>query len=187
MDAYHVVLFGHIVGATLLVSYGFVMQMLTAGVRRTRTVDGLRTWLSIMAGYAKAGPVAAVVVLLSGLYMTFDAFSFREGWIVVSLALFVLAGAIAGGVLNKHLAAVLEKAQAAPDGPAPAELVAEATSPRAANFESVMAGLDLSIIFMMTNKPGWGASLMVALAGQVFAALLIARRMRSKAAAALPV
>ena len=186
MDLYHVVLFGHIVAAVVLVSFGFVMPMLTAGLRRTRTVESLQTWLAIMSRYSKTGPIAAVLVLLTGLYMTFDNFSFREGWIVVSLVLFVAAGAIAGGVLDKHLTRVLEEAQATPDGPVPAGLLADATSPRISNFESVMGGLDIAIIFMMTNKPGWVGALVAAAAGQAIAGVMIARRARGKAADALP-
>lgn len=186
MDLYNATLFVHIMGAVVLVSYGFMMPLLMSGVARTKTVDGLRGWLTVLSRYSKMGPIAAVFVLASGVYMTLNAYSFTTGWIVVSLVLFVSAGAIAGGVLDKHLTHALELAEQAPDGPVTPDLRAEALSPRMANFESLMFGFDLSIVFMMTNKPGWTGSLVATAVGLTVAGVLIARRNRSRDAAALP-
>ena len=179
MDLYNVVLFFHILGAVILVSMGVVMPVMTGGLHRTPTVAGVREWASTMLKYSRLGPPAAVVVLLSGLYMAWNAFSFADGWIVVSLVLFVMAGGIAGGVLEPHLKKVLAAAEAAPDGPVPADLRATAADPRAENFESLMFGFDLAIIFMMTNKPGWTGALIAAAVGLAISGALIARRSRS--------
>lgn len=183
MDLYHGVLFFHIMGAVILVSMGFIMPVMSGALHRTPTVAGMREWVTAMQKYTRLGPPAAVIVLLSGLYMAFDAFSFSDGWIVVSLVLFVMAGGIAGGVLEPHLKKLLAAAETAPDGPVPAELRTMASDPRAENFESLMLGFDLAIVFMMTNKPGWVGALVATAVGLAVAGALIARRSRATATA----
>ena len=183
MDLYHGVLFFHIMGAVILVSMGFIMPVMTGALHRTPTVAGMREWVTAMQKYTRLGPPAAIVVLLSGLFMTWDAYSFSDGWIVVSLVLFVMAGGIAGGILEPHLKKVLGAAEATPDGPVPAELRAVAADSRAENFESLMLGFDFAIVFMMTNKPGWTGALIAMAVGLAIAGALIARRSRAGATA----
>lgn len=183
MKIYNLALFAHIAGAAVLLSFGFVMPLLGRRIAKTPTVASLREWVEASYRYGKMGPPAAVVVLLSGLYMAFDAWSFADAWIVVSLVLFVMAGGIAGGVLDPHFAKALEKIDDTPAGPVPADLRAMVTEPRVANFESVMFGFDVAIVFMMTNKPGLTGSLIAAAVGLAISGALIARRSRATATA----
>ena len=183
MDLYHLVLFAHIAGAVVLLSFGFVMPLLGRRIARTATVQGMREWVEGTYKYGKMGPPAAVAVLLSGVYMTLNAHSFGQGWITVSLVLFVLAGGIAGGILDPHFAKVLEAAENTPDGPVPPELRAMATDAKTANFESLMFGFDVAILFNMTNKPGWTGALIATAVGLLIAGAIIAR---SRARAATP-
>lgn len=180
MDLYNVVLFGHVLGAIVLVSFGFVMPLMVRRTLKTPTVGGLREWSDAIHKYGKLGPPAAILVLLSGIYMTLTEFSFQQAWVAVSLVLFLLSGAIAGGILDKHWAKVVEAAEAAPDGPVPADLRAMVAEPKAMNFESILLGLDLSIVFMMTNKPGLVGALIATAVGQVIAGALIMRAARAR-------
>lgn len=184
MDLYNVGLFFHIAGAAVLLSYGFVMPLLGRRIAKTATVTSLREWVDALYKYGKMGPPAAVLVLLSGLYMTMtgEGWSFSQGWIAVSLVLFVLAGGIAGGILDKHFGKVLETAQGTPEGPVPAELRAMATDRKVWNFESLMFGFDIAILFNMTNKPGWTGALIATAVGLLIAGGIIARHARSHAA-----
>lgn len=182
MELYNIGLFLHIAGAVVLLSYGFVMPLLKRRIANTATVTGLREWVEATSKYGKMGPPAAVLVLLSGIYMTLSQHSFGKGWIVVSLVLFVLSGAIAGGVLDKHFTKVLEAAEQAPEGPVPAELRALAMDRKVWNFESLMFGFDIAILFNMTNKPGWTGALIATAVGLLVAGAIIARHSRSHAA-----
>lgn len=182
MDLYHVVLFAHVAGAVVLLSFGFVSPLLMRRIASTATVTSLREWVETTHRYTKMGVPAAVLVLLSGVYMTLNAFSFRQGWVVVSLVLFMIAGGIAGGVLDPHLAKLREAAEAAPEGPVPPELRALAAEPKPAALESLMAGFDIAILFMMTNKPGWAGALIATAVGLLIGGALAARRARSSSA-----
>lgn len=184
MDLYNIGLFFHIAGAAVLLSFGFVMPLLGRRIAKTATVASLHEWVEATYRYGKMGPPAAVVVLLSGIYMTLagDAWSFTQGWITVSIVLFVLAGGIAGGILDPHFGKLLEATQKAPAGPVPADLRAMATDPKIATFESLMFGFDIAIVFNMTNKPGWTGGLIAAAVGLAVSGALIARHARSRAA-----
>lgn len=182
MELFNVVLFVHIAGAAVILSYGFVMPLLGRRLANTTSVASMREWADAIHKYGKMGPPAAVTVLLSGIYMTLNAYSFSQGWITVSLVLFVVAGGIAGAILDPHIAKVLEQAEKTPDGPVPPELRAMATDPKSANFESVMLGFDVAILFMMTNKPGWIGALIATAVGLLIAGALIARSSRARSA-----
>lgn len=187
MDLYHIALYAHILGAVVIVGMGFFMPILMRGLRRTPTVTGLREWADAIHRVAALGNPAAALVLITGLYMAWSRFSFADGWLAVSLVLFLIAGGIAGGVLDPQIKALIAAADAAPEGPVPDDLRAVAAAPKMHNFEAVLFGLDLAIVFLMTNKPPLAASLMVAAAGLAVGALRITvshRRSASPAVAA---
>lgn len=79
----------------------------------------------------------------------------------------------------------MEAASATPDGAVPEDLRALATKPSLESVESVMFGLDLTIIFLMTNKVGWPGSLVALAVGlAVSGALILRARQRHAAPAA---
>ena len=179
MDLYHLVLFAHIIGAVVVVGSSFVSPLLMGGIRRAATVDRYRDWVEVMQKIARVTGMSAGVVLLSGLYMGVTAHSFTQGWLAVSLVLFIVNGILAGGLLSKHLDLMAEAAGDAPDGPVPAEAAQLAGSQRAHTIEGIAFGNDLAIVFLMTNKPGWTAALLVAAAGLAIGGAIIARAARS--------
>jgi len=93
---YQLLLFVHIVCAVTWVGGAFFAQLLAIRVSRSddpteiprlaRHFEALGTWVFIPA---------AGLLLLSGLVMTAQAWSFGQGWIVVSMALWLLS-AVAG-------------------------------------------------------------------------------------------
>ena len=179
MDLYHVLLFAHILGAVVLVGASFIAPVLMGGIRRATTVERFRDWVGVMQSIGRAGGISAGVVFLSGLYMGLTQHSFSQGWLAVALVLFVTNGILAGGLLNKHLATMLEATGDAADGPVPAEAAQLAASQRAHALEAISFGNDLAIVFLMTNKPGWTGALLVAAAGLAIAGVMIARAARS--------
>ena len=178
MELYNVGLFVHILGAVVLVGMGFFFPILMGGLRRTPTVAGVREWGKAAHAVARLGNPAAALTLLTGLYMTWQEWSFVDGWIIVSLVSFVIAGGIAGGVLDPELKKLEEAAAAAPDGPVPADLRQLSNAPRIHTFESILFGIDLAIVFMMTNKPSLIGSLLAAAVGLAFAGARIAMASR---------
>lgn len=186
MDLYNVALFVHVLGAIVLVGMGFFMPILMGALQRTPTVTGVREWAKVLHAVAKLGNPAAVLTLLTGLFMTWQEWSFAEGWIIVSLVLFVIAGGIAGGVLDPELKKLQTAAAEAPDGPVTKDLRDMAKVPRIHTFESLLFGVDLAIVFLMTNKPGLVGALIATLIGVGFGAARIAMASRRHGESAVP-
>lgn len=185
MDLYHVVLFAHIIGAVIVVGSGFFFPPVIAGAARATSLSSFREWGGVIQKMSKITGAAAAVILLSGLYMGITTSRFDEGWIVVSLVLFVINGALAGGLLSKHWNELMAKAEEAGDGPVPAEVRALTLSPRMHLIESISLGNDIVIVFLMTNQPGWRGSLVSVGVGVVLIAALAARG-RHKSPAGAP-
>jgi uncharacterized membrane protein len=180
MDLYHLALFAHIIGAIPVVGMGFVSPLILGGLRRSETVAQFREWGGVLQKMSKVTGMAAAVVFVSGLYMGLTQHSFAQGWLAVSLVLFIVNGVLAGGMLDKHLAKIMEATGDAESGPVPAEASGLATAPKIHTIEAVALGNDLAIVFLMTNKPGWSGALLVAAAGLAIAAGIVARHARSR-------
>lgn len=178
MELYNVGLFVHVLGAIVLVGMGFFLPFIMGGLRRTPTVAGVREWGKAAHAVTRLGNPAALLTLLTGLFMTWQQWSFADAWILVSLVMFVIGGGIAGGVLDPELKKLEAAAAEAPDGPVSADLRGLTMAPRIHTFESVLFGIDLAIVFMMTNKPSLVGSLIAAAVGLAFAGARIAMASR---------
>lgn len=159
MDLYHVMLFVHILAAIVVVGGSFALDFAGARTKRARSVDSLRSWLEASAIGSKAVAVAAAVTLIAGVYLGFDGGWWGDGWLTVALVLFVAAGALAAQVMDRGIGRMLEIAADFPDGPMTPELGRQLAQPAMALAGPTMVGIDLSILFLMTNKPGWIGSL----------------------------
>ena len=108
-----------------------------------------------------SGP-AALLVFASGVYMTPTGWSFTHSWLAVALVLFVANGTLAMSVVGPHVRKVLAAADEASDGPLDRDLTDLVHSARVIGSLRIVIGIDLAIIFLMVNKPGWAGSVAVA-------------------------
>jgi hypothetical protein len=165
MTLYGSALFVHVVFAILLVGGGACTHVGMTLLPRARSVEGVRShvlWLHVLV---KALPPLAVIVLASGVYMAFAGSWWGAGWPAVSLALFALAGAAAGAFIDPRVARLRAASDEAPEGPVPSELSVALTDPGLRLAGAILTGADVAIVFLMTNKPGWTGSLIVAAIG----------------------
>ncbi len=159
MTLYSVVVFIHVIGAIVLVGSTILSPLLGAGLRRATTVDGLRGSARVMKGVNDLAGVAAPLVLVAGLYLAFAGDWWGSGWVEVSLALFAFAAVMAIGVIDPSVKRLVGAADAAPDGPVTAELVALRDARKVAVAESFLLPGDIAIVFLMITKPGFVGSL----------------------------
>ncbi len=174
MDLYNVALFAHIVGAIFIVGMGFFNPFMANALTRTPTVAGVREWAGVLHKISKAGGPFALLILASGIYMVIAQYSFAQPWVIVSLVLFVVAGGIASGVLDPAIAKIVAAAKDTPDGPVPDELRALTTNSRMHDFEAMLFGVDLALVFLMAVKPGLLGALAVVVAGVAVGGIRIA-------------
>lgn len=186
MDLYRVALFGHILGAVVVVGSGFVLPLIAGGAARAVALSNFREWAAVVLKVSKAAAMSAVLILISGLYMSVAGEWFRQPWVSVSLVLFVINGGLAGGVIDKHWKTILARAQEAGDGPVPSDVRTLTGTPKTHVVESFMLANDLVVVFLMTNKPGLTGTLIAVALGLALTGALAARGSRRVPATAVP-
>lgn len=184
---YHLALFVHILGVLVLFMAVGVELAALMGVRGARSLEQVRTWARAGVGVGRLFPLALVLILAAGLYMTFAAWGIGTGWIAVALVT-VLALAVAGPLLNGKRFEALHRAAASAAGDAvPDDVRRRLADPALRIAVYGMAGVSLGVVYLMVMKPDLLGSLVaVAVAGMlgVASALPGGRTRRAEVAAA---
>jgi hypothetical protein len=163
MSAYTIVLFVHIAAAFALMATVGIQTAGTFWLRRARRVEQVRDLAGRMLAVARVFPVILLTILAAGLYLAITAWGLQTAWIDVALVTFLILS-VAAPVLHAPRGAALKRAaEAAPDGPLPPELAALTRDPVLLGSHLTFAWLTLGILFLMTNKPALGGSIVVML------------------------
>lgn len=184
MTGYEFALFLHICGVIVL--FSAISLELVAGRQLfgARDVATVRTWSGALAVNGRLFPVAVLVLIASGLFMTFDAWEITTPWVLTSLIALIAMSGLGSTVQGRRMTAVGQSAAALPDGPAPAQLRAQVVDPVMWTSIGASDGTGLGIVFLMTTKPGWlGSVAVVVVAALAGAAIGRASAGRASAAA----
>lgn len=172
MSLYSLALFAHIIGVlALFIAIGVEMLSLIF-LRRARAVGQVREWAGATAAMDKVHPVATLLILGGGLYMTASVWGWGTAWIDLSLVV-VLALSALGPLLNgRRFRAIHTAAEAASTGSVPAELARRIDDPALWTSLCTMSGLAVGIVALMTFKPALGGTVVIlAVAGALGLAL----------------
>ena len=185
MAWYNVLLFAHILGAVVLVGGSLMGPLVMRRLRTATSVASLRTVAGIVHAVSKASGPSAGLVLIAGVGMVLSNWSFGDGWIAVSLSLFVLSGVLAMAVADPVLKRLVTLAEETPEGPVTPELRELVHDPKMSAAHNVLLTVDVVIVALMTLKPGLAVSAAMALAAiAAGVALTVAERGRATPAAA---
>jgi len=176
MSSFTIVVFLHILGATALVGHGLSSPLVHAAIRRAPTTEALLPWLVFARDSAKLNPIAALVVLGSGLWLGEGRWG--EGWLEVSLLLFVASAVVAMAVVARAGKQLAGLAAASPRGPVPAPLDALRRAAHWNRGADALLANGLATLFLMVNQPGLVVSLLVA--GGTHAAVLAVRTLADR-------
>jgi hypothetical protein len=160
--AYDLALFLHVIGVLGLFAALTIEGIALRGIRGSVTGDQARTWLGLLRPLRIVGPLALLLILVPGLYLS-ATIETGGGWIAAGLIGFVAIGILGGAVTGRRMRVVgptLGRAQGPLDGPA-----AEGSRDAALTTSyALRLALALGIVWLMTVKPDFVASL-VALGG----------------------
>ena len=185
MSWYEFLLFVHVAAAVIWVGGATVVQFFA--LRTMKATDPMR--MAEFAGDAEATGnrvfvPAALVALVSGLWLVIDSdfLGFGDDWIVIGLLLFAgtfLAGALFFGPESGRIKRALEA-----EGPTSPE--AQRRIQRIIAFSRADLMALFLLVFDMTVKPSWGdLSLWAAIAGfAILGGVLVRHGLRSKLAVA---
>jgi hypothetical protein len=128
-------------------------------LRAATTVEEIRTWLSLVQTTKRMFPAALLLILLSGLYMADQSWSFDTPWIVVAIVSVVIMGALGGGIVGRGFAAIGratgESESALPD------VARTVTNPALWIAATALNAIALGVLWLMAIKPGWTHSIVV--------------------------
>lgn len=176
MDTYHVVLYIHLLSLLVGFSAGMIETVCLFRLRRAETLEAAAPWGQLAGEIEKAFPVAILGLFGSGAYMTSDLWTWSTSWIVlpiIGLAVLSVQGPLVAGRRGHAVKAALMA-----NGPGPLSREARRMTRDRALWSATFTNefLVLGIIWVMTQKPGWGgavATLVIAYAvGLVVAARL---------------
>jgi len=177
MDFYRLVLFLHVAAAVVLAGSALFAPLSRAAVRRAATIWELRRALAFARDAVRVNPLAALVLLATGLYLAAGRWS--EAWLVAGAALYVASAAVAVGIEKPAMARVAAAAPPSADGPVPASVDAARDSPAWDLATDALLANNVGAFFLMTYQPGPATS--AATVAACAAAVLVARGMRRSA------
>ena len=158
MDTYHVVLYIHLLSLLVGFSAGMIETICLFRLRSAETLEAAAPWGQLAGEIEKAFPVAILGLFGSGAYMTSDVWTWSTSWIVlpiIGLAVLSVQGPLIAGRRGHAVKAALMANGPGPLGPEARRM----TRDRAlwsAGFTNEF--LVLGIIWVMTEKPGWGGA-----------------------------
>lgn len=178
MTVYQIVLFLHVSGALGMFAALGIEWAATGPLRRAADAEAARPWLGLLRSPGRVGGPSAVMLLVTGIYMTRTAWG-RQPWIGLALLGLVLLALLAVGVTGRRLAAVARALQQSgfPGADSPRVRLQDPALVVSLRLRTMIA---LGIVFLMTSKPAAGpalATMGTALAlGLAWSALALGRR-----------
>jgi hypothetical protein len=184
MRWYTLVVFVHSAAAVALLAGSVIgSPAVRAAAGRAATAQELRAYLGLGGPLLVLEPVAALLVLASGIYLT-AFWGWSPGWIQVAVGLWVLNLAVAAALVHPAHKRIAQAAAAAGDEPVGPQLHALRSSPRWLLGGDVLMANDAAVLFLMVAKPGLAGSLATAAGVNilVLAVRLVSSRVRRSAA-----
>lgn len=171
MDAYHVVLYIHLLFLLVGFSAGAVVSVCLFKLRAAETLEAAAPWGQLIGQIEKAFPIAVVGLYASGAYLTHHLWTFSDSWIVipiVGLAILALQGPVVVGRRGHKLKHALMA-----NGPGTLrEDARRLTVDRVLwGGEFANEGIVLAIVWTMTEKPGWGGAIAALVIGYAVGAV----------------
>jgi uncharacterized membrane protein len=163
MSWFDIALYIHLLGViTLFIAFG-ISQRAGARARAAGSVEELRTWMGFLQPTGRMYPSAFVMILVPGLYMAGDHWSFDTPWVVVALVSVVVMFLVGTFVTGRSMREIGQAAGKAEPGPLTPELKALIERPPMWTAMSGSNAAALGILWLMVAKPDWVASIAVVL------------------------
>jgi hypothetical protein len=162
MGLYELCVFIHVAAAVSLLGGSVIASPgVRAAVRRARTSQELRAYLTIGRPLHVLEPASAILLLVSGVYLTTVANFWSLGWVHVSLAAWLINAVVANTLVKPALAGIAAAANASPDGAVGPGLDGLRWSERWSVGGDVLWVNDAAILYLMVMKPELAAAIAI--------------------------
>jgi hypothetical protein len=157
MSVYSISVFLHIVGALGIFAAIGLEWAGISNMRRATDATQVREWVRLLAAPRTVGGPAALLVLVSGIYMSATRWG-PQGWILVALGGMVVIAAL-GAALGGRRAAAIARALPVEAGPLSTTLRERIADPALTISLWVRTALFFGIVLLMSVRPSWGGAL----------------------------
>src|SRR5512139_194474 len=151
LSLYSVVLLAHVAAGIVLVSSAVFAPLTRGAILRATTREQLRDWIGFLERSVRANPLAAMLLLGTGLYMGSTGW-WSQPWFFVALGAWVANFVLATFVVKPAVAAVA-RAAASGESPVNAGVDRLRRSRRWEVGEGLMRGNDFAMLYVMFVKP----------------------------------
>jgi hypothetical protein len=177
MLAYDIALFIHMIGVIAMFSGFAIYQRAGIRLRSATDMDQVRSWLGLLESTNPMFASGSVMLLISGIYMMAARWRAPLPWIIVAVVGLLTIAIVGATVSGRHLRRIRTAATGARDSIS-AELAHRIADSFAWSAVTAVNGLAIGIVFIMSTKPGWAASVGVAIATAALGAVIGARMVR---------
>ena len=122
MSGYNLALFVHLLGVVTLFGGITIIQWGGARLRAADTIDEVRLWLGLLRMTGGMFPAAFLLLLVTGLYMASEAWTFETPWVAVSIAGLLVLPILGRGILGRQMASIGRASAQVEPGPVPPEI-----------------------------------------------------------------
>jgi len=168
MPWYTLVLFVHIVAAMILIGALSRLMLLEGVGFQSQTPAELRAVQEKSERLGGAMKSLVPVLLASGLYMAWAAWSLRASWVIAALLAFVYLAATGPAVFGRRMRLAADLAAA--EGSITPEVRRLLHDPFLVTMGHIRIALFALLVFLMTNKPGLVGSIGATIAAVVLGA-----------------
>ena len=162
MIPYTLVVFAHIAAAAVLVGGSLLAAPgVRAAVRRAGTAQEVRNYLTVGRPLSVINPVAALLVLVTGIYLTSVTHWWHMGWVQIATVVWFLNSVTARAVVEPAIHRLSAEAAVAADGAIGERLHALRWSRRWSIGVDLLLANDAAVLYLMTAKPALLESILV--------------------------
>jgi len=154
------VLFAHILAAMVLVGSSLFAPLVLRAVRSAGSVAELRGWLDLGRRSSSGNPLAAMVLLGTGIWLGRIGW-WTQAWFWVAVGSWLVNSTLAAAVVRRAATAVAIAAGRAGDGPVGAEVDRLRRSRAWILAEAMIGANDVAMLYVMIDKPALGPSLAI--------------------------
>ena len=157
---YQAILFGHVLGATLLVSAVVISLAAVIRASRATTVAQLHAATSAAPIVSVLMPPAMILVLACGLYLVArhggdGSVSWTSPWVDTAIVIFTLMSILGPLIEDRRTKRLCQAANAAADGPLGPELDRLRRDPLHLHVTFFGACELITVLYLMTARPGF--------------------------------
>ncbi len=157
MSFYSIALFLHITGA-LGIFVGIGLEWLIVhNFQKVTTNSQALQWTGLFKVLPVTFLISGILILFPGIYMSVEVWGMSP-WIISGLTLYLFLAVFGGKVVGKKIGSIRSALESEGEKLSDA-ILKEVKSPIIVQSLKIRTALALSIIFMMTIKPGWAVTL----------------------------